>query len=232
MGALIGGAIATLLSLSVLSRAISDNGIYRLAQSLLVGIALGYISAVLLRSAIVPPALALASGQATSTQMIVSGAGLIFGLLLIPRFGRQRSSALANLPLGLLYGVGGTVALIGAVRGTLVPQLLDTVRLDSLRAASSSMTLSSIGTIVLILLTILTLLSFKYTVRAPADAGDTINQGSVVSRSIRQLGHIFIVLAFGVFFAATIRTYLAALVGDLGMMSQWANAAWQFFVGS
>ena len=46
MGALIGGGIATLLTLCILSRAIGDNPIYRFAQSLLVGTGLGYFSAV------------------------------------------------------------------------------------------------------------------------------------------------------------------------------------------
>jgi hypothetical protein len=232
MGALIGGGIATLLSLCVLSRAIADNRIYRLAQALLVGIALGYISAVLLRSTVVAPATDLASGQATTRQMITAGAGLIFGLLLIPRFGRQRSSALANLPIGLLYGVGAAVALIGAVRGTLAPQLLDTIRLNGARAAPGSNPFPFIGTALFVLLTVLTLLSFTYTVRAPNVPAGAVHPGGIAARAIRQLGRIFVVLAFGVFFAATVRTYIAALVGQLGTISMWANDIWRYFAGS
>jgi len=226
MGALIGSTIATVLSLCILSRAIADNPLYRLAQALLVGIALGYISAALVRSTIIPTVLDLTSGGATTNALVVAGIGLVLGLLLITRFGRQRSSALANLPLGLLYGVGSAVALVGAVRGTLVPQLLDTVRLNPVQAATGSDLRPFIGTAVFVVLVVLTLVTFTYSVRAPQAANGTIHAGGLPARTLRQIGHLCIVLTFGVFFAATVRTYVSALVSQVGDISIWATAVW------
>ena len=216
MGALIGGGVAAFLSLCVLSRAIADNPLYRFAQSLLVGTALGYITAVLVRSAVVPPVVAAISGQATADQMAITGAGLLLGLLLLTRFGRQRGSYLANFPLALLFGAGAALALVGAVRGTLFPQLLDTVRLRGFNGDIAA----QIGAVVLAVLTVTTLLAFTYTVAPnPTQAG----LERPARRRFRAFSRVLILLTFGVFFAATVTTYLAALVGQIGAISEWVR---------
>ncbi len=220
MGALIGGGIATLLSLCVLSRAIADNPLYRFAQSLLVGAALGYVTAALIRSSIVPRVEAIAFGRASVEEWIVGGSGLLLGLLLVTRFGRQRGSHWANYPLALLFGAGAALALVGAVRGTLMPQLLDTVRLGNLAGATTA----QMGAIVLALLTIVTLLSFTYTPsrRIPRPLAGTL----------RALGRTLILASFGVFFAAAVTTYIAALVGQLEAIAGWAGTLWGLIAGS
>jgi hypothetical protein len=215
MGALIGGGVATLLSLFVLSRAVADNPLYRFALSLLVGTALGYVAAVLLRSALVPPIAAIIDGRAATDQLVVTIAGLVLGLLVLTRFGRQRSSYLANFPLALLFGVGAALALVGAVRGTIAPQLLDTVRLRGLEGGSLG---TQIGAGVLAILTIITLLSFTFTVPAGGDGQATESR---TRQGFRYLGRMLILLTFGVFFAATVRTYIAALVGQIVMIADW-----------
>jgi hypothetical protein len=216
MGAMIGGGIAAFLSLCVLSRAIANNPLYRFAQSLLVGTALGYITAVLVRGALVPRLVAAISGQATVDQMAITGAGLLLGLLLLTRFGRQRASYLANFPLALLFGAGAAVALVGAARGTLAPQLLDTVRLRGLNGNIAA----QIGAVVLAALTMTTLLAFTYTLpRNRAEPGfERPARGG-----FRAFGRVLILLTFGVFFAATVTTYLAALVGQIGAISDWVR---------
>ncbi len=216
MGALIGGGVAAFLSLCVLSRAIADNPLYRFAQSVLVGTALGYITAVLVRSALVPPLVAALSGQATVDQMAITGAGLLLGLLLLTRFGRQRASYLANFPLALLFGAGAALALVGAVRGTLFPQMLDTVRLRGFNGDVAA----QIGAVVLAALTVTTLLAFTYTV-APNRTQPGLER--LARRRFRAFGRVLILLTFGVFFAATVTTYLAALVGQISAISEWVR---------
>jgi hypothetical protein len=229
MGALIGGGIATLLSLCILSRAIGDNPIYRFAQSLLVGTGLGYFSAVLLRNTLAGSVEAIAFGQATPTQFGVTIAGLIGGLLLLSRFGRQRASFVANLPLALVIGVGAAVALAGAVRGTLVPQILATARLDGLLQDVTA----QVGTIVAAILTIVTLLLFSFTSRqSAAITGRRALWSRLVAQPVRGIGRFCMLLTFGVFFAAAITTYISALVGRTGDISQWASAAWTYLFGS
>ena len=213
MGPLIGGGVASVLSLFVLSRAIADNPLYRFAQSVLIGAALGYASAVLLRSTVVPIVDALIFGQATTRQMIVGGLGLLLGLMLVPRFGRQRGSYWANLPIALLLGTGAALALAGAVRGTLVPQMLDTVRGAGLGPDLAT----QVGGAVLAVLAVTVLLSFTYTLPARGTP-------RLPARLFRGLGRGLILATFGVFFAATVSTYIAALVGQLGMISDWVTS--------
>jgi MFS family permease len=216
MGPLIGGGVATLLSLFVLSRAIADNPLYRFAQSLLIGTALGYVAAVLIRTALVPPSIALLSGSATPQQVAATGIGLLLGLILVTRFGRQRGSFWANIPLAVLFGIGAALALVGAVRGTITPQLLDTVRMDGLGGDLAA----RIGSGILALLTLITLLTFTYT----TSARQLDQREGVLRRGLRGIGRLMILLTFGVFFAATIRTYIAALVGRLDAINGWVAA--------
>jgi MFS family permease len=214
MGALVGGGIAAFLSLCILSRAIANNPLYRFAQSLLVGTSLGYISAVLIRSAIVPRVTSALTGTAGVAQLVIGAAGILLGLLLLPRFGRQRGSYWANVPLAILFGVGAAVALAGAMRGTLLPQLFDTVRLRGLTGNLAS----QIGTVVLAILTVLTLLTFTYTLPArQAQSGEEHG----LRRGLRGLGRVLILLTFGVFFAATVTTYIYALVGQVDAIRDW-----------
>ena len=220
MGALIGGGIATFLSLCVLSRAVADNPFYRFAQTVLVATALGYIAAVLTRTILVPPIEAAATGQATLEQLIVSGIGLLLGLLLLPRFGRQRGSFWANFPLAVLFGVGAALALVGAVRGTILPQLLDTARMGGFAGDLAA----QIGAGVLAALTLVTLLVFTYALpAASAGAGEGRSR-----RGFRAFGRTLILLTFGVFFAATVTTYIAALVGQVAAMSDWFGLLFGF----
>ena len=228
MGALIGGGVATLLSLFVLSRAIVDNPMYRFAQNLLVGAALGYATAALVRSAIVPPAEAILFGRATLRQIGVAVAGLILGLLLALRFGRQRGSHLANYPLAVLFGVGAALALIGAVRGTLAPQLLATVRSSGQQLGAmggGGAGLEQAGAALLALLTIITLLGFTYARPGGRDDGPTRpgvrRRRFSAADSLRVISRVCILFTFGVFFAATVTTYINALVGQVGMISSW-----------
>lgn len=214
MGALIGGGVATFLSLCILSRAVADNPLYRFAQTVLIGAALGYIAAVLTRSVLIPPTEAAVTGQATVDQLVVSAIGLLLGLLLLPRFGRQRGSFWANFPLAVLFGVGAALALAGAARGTILPQLLDTVRLGGFAGDLAA----QVGAGVLAALTLVTLLAFTYAL--PGAAADAPREGRA-RRGFRGFGRVLILLTFGVFFAATVTTYIAALVGQVTAISDW-----------
>ncbi len=208
--ALVGGGIAALLSLLVLSRVIADNPLYRLAQYLLVGVALGYAAAVLVGQTLIAPIRQIATLQAPPATIIVLSVGGALALLLAPRFGSQRASALANIPLAVLFGTGAAIALVGAARGTIVPQLLDTIAQERLAAPDLA---SLVGVVTLIVTVVATLLSFRYAQRA--------DRPSRLMAAARGLGRGLILASFGVFLAATIRTYLAALVTQLESIADW-----------
>lgn len=135
--------------------------------------------------------------------MLVYGAPLLLGLLLIPRgFGEQELSWLANIPLALIFGVGTALAVSGAIVGTLLPQILDSARPLGDSPASVA------GAIVLALGTIIILLSFSYTV-APQSRSARLVALAAAS------GHWLLMIAFGFFFAGAVQTYLSALTERL-----------------
>ena len=212
MNELVGGGIATLLSLMVLSRAIADNPLYRFAQHVLVGVALGYVAAVLVNQTLVPPINQAIFGPFSLDNLVVLGISALLVALFATRFGRQRASSLANVPLAVLLGVGAALALIGSVRGTLVPQLLDTV---ALRRLQSTDLFVIAGTIVVIVAVVITLLTFTYTQRR--------EQPSSLNRSVRSAGRGLVLATFGVFLAAAVTTYITALVAQLQAMADWVT---------
>lgn len=210
MGPLVGGGVATLLSLMVLSRVVGDNPFYRFAQYLLIGVALGYAAAVLVGQTLVPTVLQAANGTSSLPALIILGLSALLLLLLTTRFGRQRASALANIPLAVLFGVGAAVALIGAARGTILPQLLDTVAVRRLQTTDVSVIA---GTVVLVVAVVITLLSFTYRQRG--------EQPGRVGYVVRRLGRGLVLATFGVFLAAAVTTYLTALVNQIQIMADW-----------
>lgn len=227
MAGVIGGAIAALLSLCILSRAVADNPLYRFAQSVLIGTAIGYIAAVVVRDALVLPIDALIFGAASLEQWAPMIAGLVLGALLITRFGPQWGSHLANYPLALLIGIGAALALMGAVRGTLGPLVLATLRVP---LATGDLAAQS-GAVILVLLTITTLLAFRYTSRPRRAASDGVPRRRALATSLQLAGRGAVLAAFGVFFAAAVTTYISALVGQLAMISAWGEALWGYLAG-
>jgi hypothetical protein len=208
MGALVGGGIAAVLSLLVLSRVIGDNPLYRIAQHLLIGAALGYAAAVLVGQTLVPTATLAAAGDLEA--LIVGSLGLLLGLMLAGRFGRQRLTALANIPLAILFGVGAAIALVGAARGTIVPLLLDTIAIGRLTSVDPA---TIAGTVVVIITVAITLIAFGYTQRGEQPSGAT--------RAIRSIGRTLVLATFGVFLAAAVTTYVTALVTQVQAIADW-----------
>lgn len=119
----IGIWVAALLTLAVLSAILGYNPAFRLAEHLLVGVAAGYAGAIAWNLALLPRLRLLVSEPATYWYY---GIFFALGLLLLTR-GTRAFSRLGNLPLGVLFGTGAALALGGALSGSLVPQVRDTI---------------------------------------------------------------------------------------------------------
>lgn len=208
MGAVVGGGIAAVLSLMVLSRLIGDNPLYRIAQHLLIGAALGYAASVLVGQTLLPTATQAAAGDLRS--LITGGVSVVLALMLAGRFGRQRLTVLANVPLAILFGVGAAIAFVGAARGTIVPLLLDTIAIGRLTSVDPAVIA---GTVVVIATVAITLISFGYTQRS--------DQPSSAGRAVRGVGRTLVLATFGVFLAAMVTTYIAALVTQVQAIADW-----------
>lgn len=196
--------VAIVLTVMVLSRIAGDNPLFRIAQYLFVGVSLGLAFVVAYHQVLTPAMRAIATDQ---NNAVIYGIPLALGLLLLPRISRrQEFSWLANIPLALVFGVGAALAVGGAIIGTLMPQILDT----SNRPLSGGPAQIA-GTIVLALGTAITLAAFYYT--APKDSP----RGRLLA-PIAALGHWLLMIAFGVFFAGAVQSYLSALTERLGLI--------------
>lgn len=201
--------LAGILTLFVFSYLIRDSFLFRLAQCLLVGTAIGYGSAVVLHLVVwdrllVPlleDTLFLWKNQ---WPLFVP---LILGLLLLTKL-VPNAGWIGNISLGYLFGVGAALAIGGALGGALVPQLKATVL-----AFPPSPGLDNWVNSVLILLGALgALLAFRF--NRAADSFPRRAYGRLATAWGR-IGTAFIMVAFGAIFAATVTARVSTLVGQL-----------------
>ncbi len=113
----IAGAVVTL---AVFSYLLSDNVLYRWALALLVGAGTGFAFGAAMHFLFTWMMEGLQ--QRDLAGRIIYGLPVLLGVLLLFK-SVPRLSALGNLSMGLLLGVGAAVAFGGAMLGTIVPQL-------------------------------------------------------------------------------------------------------------
>ena len=205
-----GSWLAALLTVAILSFAVGDNGLFRLAEHLFIGVAAGYAGGLVWNMALWPR-LELLLGD--PGQYWYYGVFFVLGLLLLAR-GVRPLSGLADLPLALMFGTGAALALGGAVSGTLVPQI---------RASIISLSPSDYGQGVagwtqaidaaLLLLGTLTVLSaFHFTRQTPGAPG---NPGLAVLLGMGQVGRKVLMIALGALFAGALLTFFTILTSRL-----------------
>lgn len=124
----IGTWLAVVLTLFVFSYLLGDNALYRLAEHIFVGAAVGYVVVIAVQNVLLPklfqPFLAaLWGGDWQQLQLLLFP--LLLGLLLLTKaFPRVRAvSWLGSLAVAVLLGVGAALAIGGALLGTLWPQV-------------------------------------------------------------------------------------------------------------
>jgi hypothetical protein len=198
--------IAVLLTLIVLSRAFGDNPIYRAVQSVFIGTSLGVAFVITWHTALAPAARQVITGAPDA--QLAYAIPLALGLLLFARLWPGTwLSGLANLPLALVFGVAGGLAVSGALLGSLVPQILNLTGIDGAGAPSP---IGYIGIIV----TVLVLIGFS------ASVADDRPAGSAISR-LGAVGRWCMVVAFGGLFAAGLQSYSVALLERVRLIIDW-----------
>ena len=124
---LIGGLLGFLLTLCVFSYLLGDNGLFRFAIHIFIGVAAGFVAATALRSVIFPQLLVPLIGGAPAERLWVLFPLLLSFLLVAKAF--PRLSILGSPVMAFLVGVGAAVAVGGALLGTLFPQFQATTQL-------------------------------------------------------------------------------------------------------
>jgi len=189
--------IGFLLTLFIYSYLWRDNPLYRLAVHLLVGVSAGYATLIVGRHVLLPVYQGLATDPGGNSLWLIP---ILFALLLLLKLA-PRFAPLGNSAIALLIAVGGAVALVGAIRGTLLPQIIGLP--------------GGIAGFFSALLTIVTLFYFQFT--RPANPNGS-NSWEMLPRwqiVMRQLGQGIIMITLGAIFASTLSTSLILLTERL-----------------
>ena len=123
--------VAVILTLFVFSYLLGDNVLYRLAEHIFVGVAVGYAVVVAFHEVLLPKLLVpmldalTAPGGLDVAGLVLALIPLALGLFLLTKSFRRTSalSWLGSFSLACLLGVGGALAIGGALTGTLLPQM-------------------------------------------------------------------------------------------------------------
>jgi hypothetical protein len=212
----VGGIVAGLLTLMVFSYLLGANPLWRIAQSLLVGVSVGYVTLVILTQVIAPQVARVVQPQAgaTSSDQMLAAVPVALGLLLLMRLAFPGAWP-ASFGLNLVVVVGASLALGGALAGTIIPQALDTVRLlpfdDPARL---------IGNIVVVVGVICTLAYFTFAARRNGERPAAVGV-------LAYVGRWFIIIAFGALIGSLATSFYAALIERLGFL---IGLTEQFFV--
>jgi hypothetical protein len=215
----IGLATATILTLAVLSYLFGDNGLYRLAQSLFIGVAAGYAGALSWHSILWPRILLLFRQPATYWYY---GLFFVMGIMLLGR-GIRATRVLANLPLGVLFGLGAALALGGALGGTLLPlvQSMFVPLVPQAHGAVWSDWWMIIDAILIIIGTLAVLGAFQFTISQRSPFKFIGKAWSTLGRS---LGRGLIMVVFGALYAGALVSFFTLLIGRLAFLLEVATS--------
>ncbi|MCA9989764.1 MAG: hypothetical protein H6666_10390 [Ardenticatenaceae bacterium] len=203
MSELLGLLIGFLLTLFVYSYVVGDNALYRFAVHVLVGVTAAYAAVVVVQRVFGPiyQQIRANPGDPANLWWLVP---LIFTLLLVLKLIRP-VAWVGNSAVAILLGVGGAVALVGAIAGTLLPQIA-APRVGGPAGENGFLTLLAA------FFTICTLLYFQFTGRADED-------GNLVmapwQRVVSGIGRAVLMITFGALFAGLLSTSLVLLVDRL-----------------
>lgn len=217
----IGGLIAALLTLMVLSYLVGDNPLFRLATHIFIGVAAGYAGSIALHNIIKPnlldPIIVSGVSGILSGEIFRGSQGvfLVVGWILLGMLLLKVSpvtSKWGTLPIVILVGVGAGVVVGGSITGTIIPQssaAMASLNPSAVSTISNETPLERFGNVLILLLgTVSTLLYFTFSTRkTPTGVG----KRSPVLEVIATIGRVFIAITFGTIFAGTLMTALIAL---------------------
>ncbi len=195
----IGVWIGALLTLLVFSYLLGDTPLFRFAQAVFVGVTIGYATTVAVYLVLLPQLFVpLLKGDLLF--LVPLAGGILLLLKLRPSWG-----ALGNLPLAYLFGVGGALAIGGALSGALLPQLGATLVSFSPRQNADTF----INNLILAVGTIGAFLSFRF---VTGGQGPAVRVLDALARRWGYVGRWFVLISFGAIFASTAVSRISILV--------------------
>lgn len=205
---LIGGILGLLFTLMVFSYVLGDNAFFRIATHILIGVAAGYGTALVLYN-ILWQRMALPLVQAPAQNLLLLVPPFLLGVWLLLK-ASPRLASFARPVMAVMVGIGAAAAVGGAVLGTLFPQVAATINLFAFSSAPAGSWLAwTVNNLIVLVGTLAAFASFHFTASRP---GQTTPQG-VFLFWVSQVGRGFVALALGVVFAGVYASALAAFVG-------------------
>lgn len=210
MSDLLGLTLATALTLALFSRVWRPNLAFHLAERLLLGALAGYVAAVTART-VLWPGLILPLGQGDWQAVIP----LALAGLLALRFTRPAWLRMWGLlPLGILLGSAAALAAAGALRGTLLTQLLAGLHLRYLPAGPDWADLLLVA-----LSTLVTLATLAFLLR-----GEKPDHTPAGLAAVNWLGQALLMLALGGLLATAAGARLTLLIDRIDFfLTLWAQ---------
>jgi hypothetical protein len=193
----------------VYSFLIADNPLFRLAEHLLVGTALGYAVLIVLRRFLAPSVETLISPSADLNPLsrIMTGIGILWGLLLWFWLARP-VRWVASWPLAIVFGVGAALAIGGALVGTLLPQIHATML-----PLGGAQLLDNLVSVVVVLAG---LTYFFFVMRRDHPIGKVVY-------GVARFGRWCLMVALGALMGARAITLLSTLVERIQFLGQWLS---------
>jgi len=207
------GALGFLFTVMILSYLIGDNPLFKIAVYLFVGVASGYAAAIVIWQVLIPklflPTLnVIQTGDYTRGILLVAPwLGIGFILMKIS----PRLAGTARITMAYLVGVGAAVTLVGALTGTIIPQVEATMNFFDgaiFKPAAEMIEIAFSGSVIL-LGTVTSLAYFHFGARQKVD-GSTRRSGIV--NLLAWIGRIFIGSTLGAVFAGVYAAALTALI--------------------
>lgn len=208
----IGPFIAAALTLMVFSYIFGDNVLFKLASHIFVGVAVGYAILVVWHQVFYP--------ALTSENLMSVLPALILCVLLIFKIRPTQggvTNALGSLALAFVLGVGASLAIGGALFGTLLPQTSAMANI-SLNPTHYPDTENEVGlviwlnNIIIVLGTIGTFFYFTFAIRSEGVLGG-LRESFV--RFWAGMGRLMLIFTLGALFANTVSSRVALLVSRL-----------------
>ncbi len=214
---LIGSLLATIITLVIFSRAFRPNAAFRWVAHLVLGAGAGYVAAGVLKQVILPALMVVTF--LNIWQYVVAVVAIILAGLLALRFSSHSAlRAWGLLPIGLMAGVGGALALAGALRGTLLPQIIAVNQLTLLTGHPFLNALSA-------MLAMLTSLGVLLYLLPDVDKWHENNAPYWLTQILlgwRSWGYLALMLGLGVLLASTAGARITLLIDRV----QWLLGLW------
>jgi hypothetical protein len=208
---LITGVLSFTFTLLILSYIIGDNPLFRAGVYIFVGASAGYIASIAMWQVIwVRLAMPLTSASTPPIEKALLAAPLIMTALILMKVS-PRLAGMASFAMAFMVGVGAAVTIVGAVSGTLMPQVAGTINAFAISSTDPAYVAEALVSGVIVLLgAVFSLAYFHFGARVNKKDGAVRRLG--LFEVMAWVGRIFIGITLGAVFAGVFSAALTAFI--------------------